>query len=40
MAGNAIDNCILSELWLEENDIPGPKMVKDPLECNMEELKR
>ena len=40
MACNVVDNCMLRELQLEENDIPGAKLVKDPSECNLEELTR
>ena len=36
---NVVDNCMLSELQLEEKDIPGAKLVQDPSECNLEELK-
>ena len=40
MACNVVDNCMLRELQLEEKDIPGAKLVKDPSECNLEELKQ
>ena len=40
MAAIAVDNCMLPEIQLEEKDIPGAKLLKDPLECNIEELKR
>ena len=40
MACNVIDNCMLRELQLKEKDIPEVKLVKDPSECNLEELKR
>ena len=40
MACNVVDNCMLRELQLEEKDIPGAKLVEDPSECNLEELKQ
>ena len=40
MACNVVDNCMLRELQLEEKDMPGAKLVKDPSECNLEELKQ
>ena len=39
MACNVVDNYMLRELQVEEKDIPGAKLVKDPSECNLEELK-
>ena len=40
MACNVVDNRMLRELQLEEKDMPGAKLVKDPSECNLEELKQ
>ena len=32
MACNVVDKCMLHELQLEEKDIPGAKLMKDPSE--------
>ena len=40
MACNVVDKCMLHELQLEEKDIPGAKLMKDPSEWNLEELKQ
>ena len=40
MVCSVVDNCMQHDIQLEEKDIPGAKLVKDPSECNLEELKR
>ena len=39
MVCNVVDNYMLRELQVEEKDILGAKLVKEPSECNLEELK-
>ena len=35
MASKVVDSCNLREIHLQEKDIPGTKLVMDPLECNL-----
>ena len=38
--GMAGDKCDIDGIFLKENDIPGAKLVREPSECSVEELKR
>ena len=40
MECSVVDNCMQHEIQLEEKDIPKAKLVKDPSECNLGELKQ